>query len=147
MKDEPGRLGVILVDVLNSDGEAFDVYFLERNGHDVIVCHGPSLVRPCPLLRDEACPKFAAAHGVVFELDLDRVEHREIVEHYRTLGNEALRIRVVVRCDQAVRYADLLAQVQVWSHEPNAADLDASLPRSKQPTASPNHDNPPQPRS
>lgn len=51
-----------------------------------------------------------------FELDLDRVEHQEIVEHYRTLGNDALPIRVVVRGDQAARYADLLAKVQVWIH-------------------------------
>src|SRR6266508_170197 len=85
--DEPDR-SVILVDVLAGDGEAFDVSFLERNGHDVIVCHGPSPDRPCPLLREQTCPKFAAAHGVVFELDLDRGEHRAIVEHYRELGSE-----------------------------------------------------------
>lgn len=48
--DEADRRSVTLVDVLASDGEAFDVSFLERNGHDVIVCHGPSLEWPCPLL-------------------------------------------------------------------------------------------------
>jgi hypothetical protein len=33
-------------------------------------------------------------------------------------------IRVVVTSEQADRYRDLLADLQVWTHEPTAADLD-----------------------
>jgi hypothetical protein len=116
--------GVILLDVTPGEGEAFESSFLERNAHPVIVCHGPTATKPCPLLGEEGCPKFAAAHGIVFELDLDRPEHRAIVERYRALGRPGLPIRVVVRPDQADRYRDLLTQVEVWTHEPNAAELD-----------------------
>ena len=47
-----------------------------------------------------------------------------ILERYRQLGRDDLPIRVVVTPEQQERYADLLTQVQVWDHEPSAADLD-----------------------
>lgn len=116
--------GVVLVDVTPGEGEAFDTSFLQRTGHPVMVCHGPAVRDLCPLLGGTGCPKFDAAHGIVFELDLDRQQHRAIVDRYRALSRPDLPIRVVVRGDQAERYRDLLAQVEVWTHEPNAADLD-----------------------
>ncbi len=116
--------GVVLVDVTPGEGEAFETSFLERNGHPVIVCHGPTDKKPCPLLGGQGCPKFEAAHGIVFELDLDRPEHRAIVERSRALGRPDLPIRVVVRPEQATEYRDLLTQVQVWPHDPNVAELD-----------------------
>ncbi len=118
---DPG--GAVLLDVLCGEGE-FAQSFLERNGHRVTVCNGPDVGALCPLLGGEGCTKFEDAHGVVFELDLDRDQHRAILERYRQLGRDDLPIRVVVRPEQQERYADLLTQVQVWDHEPSAADLD-----------------------
>lgn len=115
--------GVVLLDVLADEGE-FDRSTLERLGHPVITCSGPEIKKLCPLLGGEGCPKFDQAHGIVFELDLDRPQHRDIVRRYKDLARDDMPIRVVVRPDQMVRYADLLDQVQVWDHLPTVADLD-----------------------
>lgn len=115
--------GVVLLDVLAGEGD-FDRSILERLGHPVVTCSGPDLKKLCPLLGGEGCPKYDQAHGIVFELDLDRVQHRAIVHRYRGLARPDLPIRVVVRPDQRDRYADLLSEVQVWDHSPTVADLD-----------------------
>ena len=116
--------GVVLLDVSPGENEVFDASFLERTGHPVLVCHGPAVRELCPLLGGQGCHKFEAAHGIVFELDLDRPQHRAIVERYRALSRDDLPIRVVVRPEQVERYRDVLAGVEVWTHEPTAADLD-----------------------
>jgi hypothetical protein len=116
--------GVVLLDVSPGAGQEFEQEFLEKVGHPALVCHGPHESVLCPLLAGQGCEKFDAAHGIVFELDLDRAQHRTIVKRYRQLGREDLPIRVVVTPDQAERYADLLADVEVWTHLPNAAELD-----------------------
>ena len=118
-----GTGGVVLLDVLAGEGE-FDTSILERLGHPVVTCGGPEVKTLCPLLGGEGCEKFDQAHGIVFELDLDRPQHRSIVERYRQLAREDMPIRVVVRPDQQRRYADLLDAVQVWDHAPTVADLD-----------------------
>lgn len=116
--------GVVLLDVSPGAGKEFEQEFLEKIGHPALVCHGPHESDLCPLLAGQDCEKFDAAHGIVFELDLDRAQHRAIVKRYRQLGRADLPIRVVVTPDQAQRYADVLADVQVWTHLPTAADLD-----------------------
>ena len=115
--------GVVLLDVAAGQGE-FDRSILERLGHPVVVCHGPDVRQLCPLLGGQGCEKFGQAHGIVFELDLDRPQHREIVERYRQLSRPELPIRVVVRPEQAHRYQDLLEQVEGWRHDPSVAELD-----------------------
>jgi hypothetical protein len=120
--DEPQQ-GVILLDVSTADSEAFDVRFFERNGHPVLVCHGPG-TSVCPLLGDDGCAKFDAAHGIVFQLDVDLPQHRDIVMRYRALARPEVPIRVVVRRGQLERYPELLDNVEVWTHEPSVADLD-----------------------
>jgi hypothetical protein len=115
--------GVVLLDVLAGQGD-FDQSILERLGHPVLTCSGPEATALCPLLGGEGCPKFEQAHGIVFELDLDRPQHRAIVDRYRRLAREDVPIRVVVSADQQRRYEELLATVQVWDHEPTVADLD-----------------------
>jgi hypothetical protein len=122
------RRGVILLDVSPGEAEVFDAAFLERTGHPVVVCHGPG-TELCPLLGGEACSKFADAHGIVFQLDLDRPQHRDIVMRYRALTRPELPIRVVVGPGQAERYPELLSEVEVWAHEPTAADLDGFAAR------------------
>jgi hypothetical protein len=121
--NEP-QAGVVLLDVSPGMGEVFDAAFLERIGHPVMVCHGPAVNDLCPLLAGTGCDRFDAAHGIVFELDLDRAQHRAIVHRYRALARPDLPIRVVVRGDQAERYRELLTEVEVWTREPNVADLD-----------------------
>jgi hypothetical protein len=116
--------GVVLLDVSPGDAGEFDRATLERMGHPVLVCHGPSPDELCPLLGGHGCPKFEQAHGIVFKLDLDRDQHRAIVRRYRQLARPDVPIRVLVSPDDAERYAGLLQDVEFWSHEPNVADLD-----------------------
>jgi hypothetical protein len=114
---------VVLLDVEHGADE-FDKTILERLGHPVTVCNGPEVGELCPLLGGKGCPKYEEAHGIVFALDLDRPQHRAIVHRYRESGREDLPIRVIVRPDQAERYAALLGEVEVWTDEPTVADLD-----------------------
>jgi len=116
--------GVVLLDISPGAGEAFERSFLENVEHPALVCHGPHEGTRCPLLEGKGCADFEAAHGIVFELDLDRPQHREIVRRYRELGREGLPIRVVATPEQAEQYRDDLEGVEVWTHEPTAADLD-----------------------
>jgi hypothetical protein len=116
--------GVVLLDVSPGDAGEFDRATLERMGHPVLVCHGPSPDELCPLLGGCGCPKFEQAHGIVFKLDLDRDQHRAIVRRYRQLARPDVPIRVLVSPAEAERYAELLQDVEFWSHEPNVADLD-----------------------
>jgi hypothetical protein len=120
--DDADRGGLILLDTRSAVDEAFDTSFLERNGHQVVVCDGPSTAT-CPLLGGEGCDLFGEAHGVIFQLDLDRAEHRAILERYRDEDRD-LPIRVVARPDQLERYGELLARFEVVTHDPTAADLD-----------------------
>ena len=122
------REGVVLLDVLGGEGE-FDQSILERLGHPVVVCHGPEAQHLCPLLGGSGCEKFEQAHGIVFELDLDRPQHRQIVQRYKELSREDLPIRVVVRPEQQQRFAALLSDVEVWDHLPSVAELDGFAAR------------------
>jgi len=121
--DDP-REGLILVDVVDPDSEVFDRDFLERVGHRVVVCHGPEHATLCPLLAGAGCQEVDDAHGIVFALDLDRPQHRAILRRYREVTRPDVPIRAVVRPGQAEQYADLLGTVEVWEHEPTAAELD-----------------------
>jgi hypothetical protein len=116
--------GVVLLDVSPGSGEEFERSFLEKVGHPAVVCHGPHERDLCPLLAGRDCASFEAAHGIVFELDLDQPQHRAIVKRYQKLAAEGMPIRVVATPEQAVRYRDALAGVEVWTHPPTAADLD-----------------------
>jgi hypothetical protein len=120
--------GAILLDVSLCETEVFDVAFLERAGHPVLVCHGPG-PNVCPLLGGEGCSKFDAAHGIVFQLDLDRPQHRAIIKRYRDVARPDLPIRVVVGPDQADRYPELVGEFEVWTHEPTVAELDGFAAR------------------
>jgi len=123
------REGVVLLDVpRGADGE-FDRAALERMGHPVHMCHGPPLGTVCPLLDERGCPLFSQAHGIVFQLDLRRSHHQAILRRYQELARRDVPIRVVVSPTDAERYADLLRDVEVWTHEPTAADLDGFAAR------------------
>lgn len=116
--------GLILLDVPPGTVGEFDRAILEQLGHPVEVCHGPQ-EGTCPLLVGHDCALFDRAHGVVFAFDLRRADHRAILQRYQDLRGPDLPIRVLVRGDDAEKYPDLLAGVQIWTHEPTVSDLDA----------------------
>ncbi|HEY5013549.1 MAG TPA: hypothetical protein VIK61_12700 [Acidimicrobiia bacterium] len=122
MVDDAGE-GMILLDV-SSGGNGFDRELLERFGHAVKVCHGPDHATLCPLLAGKGCADFEQAHGVLFELDLDRPQHRAILRRYRELARPDVPIRAIVTTEQATRYADELRDIEVLTHDPSVADLD-----------------------
>ena len=116
--------GLILVDVAAGEAAKFDQSFLERNGHPVVMCHGPAIKTLCPLLAGAGCDMVDSAHGIVFLLDLDRPQHRAILRRYREVVRPDVPIRAVVKPGQGQRYADALDRIEVWEHEPTAGDLD-----------------------
>jgi len=61
---------------------------------------------------------------VLFELDLDRPQHRAILRRYRELARPEVPIRAIVSPAQAERYADAFADVELLAHTPTVADLD-----------------------
>lgn len=118
------RQGRILLDVPPGSEGDFDRSILEKFEHPVDVCHGPAPDEICPLLGPEGCTLADTAHGIVFALDLDRPQHRAILEAYRRTGTADRPIRVIVSADQMERYGDLLEDFEVWDHDPSVADLD-----------------------
>ncbi len=106
-----------------------DSEFMENLGHPVMVCHGPTGDHVCPILTGEGCELAEGAHGVVFELDLDRDQHRAILQSYKTKLRSDIPIGVVVKPGQAEKYTSLLAGVKVWDHVPAAGDLDGLAAR------------------
>lgn len=117
--------GLILVDVPAGPAGEFEQETLERLGHPVLVCHGPDQGTLCPILAGTGCEKVESAHGIVFQLDLERPQHRAILARYRELVRPDVPIRVVVDPAQADRYPELLEGLQVWMRQPTAGDLDA----------------------
>lgn len=101
-----------------------DVDFLENLGHEVLVCHGPDMGTLCPILSGEGCPIVEEAHGVVFELDLDRPQHRSILAKYKESLREDVPILVIVRQDQLSSHRDLLSGLKVLTHRPSVGELD-----------------------
>lgn len=114
----------VILDV-NPDPEALDWEqdFLTRIETSVIGCCGPDRVGGCPLLEDKPCAKIEAADGVLFQLDLDRTEHRRLLAKYVRLLD--VPIRVVVSAEQQVRWARLLDLVEVFTPSIGPAKLDA----------------------
>lgn len=104
--------------------DVLDREFLERLGHPVMVCHGPQPGTQCPLLIGEGCELAEGAHGIVFELDLDKDQHRRILNEYKDSLRSDLPIRVAVRPGQATKYAHLVDGLKVWTHSPVSGDLD-----------------------
>jgi hypothetical protein len=121
---DDAREGLILLDTAGDSDDGFEASFLEKIGHPVVVCHGPAVAETCPLLDGRGCEKFEEAHGIVFELDLEREQHRDIVARYRQLAADGMPIRIVVEPAQAECYADLLKDFEVWTRQMSVADLD-----------------------
>jgi hypothetical protein len=116
---------LVLLDIPEGTGR-FEHKILEDMGHTVMVCHGPSHDAPCPALAEVGtCDLVETAHGVVFELDLDIEQHRRVLRRYQVIVAPEIPMRVVLQDGQAETYAELLEGVEVWNHQPSAAELDA----------------------
>jgi len=61
---------------------------------------------------------------VIFELDLDRPQHRAILQRYRECALDDVPIRAVTTAGHAMRYADELRGIEVLAHGSTVADLD-----------------------
>jgi hypothetical protein len=115
---------LIHFDVPHGDDEAH-ARLMDRLGHPATVCHGPSEDSLCPILAEEGhCPLIDAAHGVVFEFDLDDGTHREILNRYLEVIDRDVPVRVIVAPDVYERHKEMLVGVDVWTHEPTAGELD-----------------------
>lgn len=114
----------ILVD--SPDTEAvFDRDILSRMGHGILACRGPDVGTICPILDEGHCDMVDDAHGVIFQLDLDQEQHRNILTRYVEVLDPGIPLRAKVRPGQEERFADLLEGLEVWTEEPSVADLDA----------------------
>jgi len=113
----------VILDV-NPDVEARDweADLLERFEAHVLTCSGPVESGVCPLLHGKACTKVDSADGVLFQLDLDRDDHRKILSLYA--DRLEVPIRAVVKPGQKERYPELLTKVEVSEGEPGPAMLD-----------------------
>ena len=116
--------GAILIDVSSGTDIGLDREFLERLGHPVRVCHGPPQGHLCPILAGTGCSLVDESHGIMFELDLDRPQHRAILKRYREVVAEDVPIRAVVKPGQDETYASILGTVEVWTHSPTTGELD-----------------------
>jgi hypothetical protein len=105
-------------------GAPVDAAFLEQLGHRVMVCGGPDQGTICPILTGAGCELAESAAGIVFELDLDRPQHRAILNRYKQNLRSDVPIRVVVGEGQAEQYPDLVRGLTLWTHAPVAGDLD-----------------------
>jgi len=115
----------IILDVTASEGR-FEKHFLEPLGHPVLVCHGPD-GKVCPIIESAGgtCSMLDEAHGVVFQLDLDRPQHRAILKRYQEVLADDIPLWASVPPGQPEQYRELLQGVQVVVGVPSAADLDA----------------------
>lgn len=116
--------GTILIDISDGAAADFDRDLLERMGHPVVVCHGPPHASLCPILGKTGCPKVDEAHGIIFELDLDRPQHRAILKRYREVVAEDVPIAAVVRPGQDTEYADILHGISVYTRALTSGELD-----------------------
>jgi hypothetical protein len=115
-----------IVLVVDADAESLESErrFLEAALEDsAVVCRGPRGESQCPLLTGHDCSLIHKADGILFELDLDREEVRQILGRYvETLD---VPIRVVATPDQVSRYSSLLDEVEVVNPPLGPAGLDA----------------------
>ena len=100
------------------------ISFLGRLEHPVEVCNGPGDDSICPILQGKGCTKLSEAHGIIYHLDLDRPQHRDILREYRRQVPADVPLRVVVQPGQDREYAELLRGLPVWTHEPSPSELD-----------------------
>lgn len=96
---------------------------LERLEAHVITCRGPQPEGACPILQGKECSKISDADGILFQLDLEREDHRAILRAY--VDRLDIPIRVVVGPGQREAFASELRDVEVVEGPVGPAALDA----------------------
>lgn len=102
---------------------AWEQDFITRLEDHVVGCRGPRGEGRCPILNGRHCSKIEEADGVLFQLDLDRDDHRSILTLYKETLD--VPIRVVCTLDQEERWHELLADVEVVAPPIGPSALDA----------------------
>ena len=105
------------------DDLAWEQDFLKRLDIPVHSCRGPKDPGGCPILRNERCMKIEGVDGVLFQLNLDRGDHREILGKYLQILD--VPIRVVVTPEQKERWAGLVGMVETFEAPVGPAKMDA----------------------
>ena len=116
------RIPVILDVNPEPDALNWEQDFLQRMDIPVEPCCGPGEGVVCPMLSGNHCSKVDRADGVLFQLDLDRPAHRELLQRY--VANLSVPIRVVVSKEQQTRWSELLEDVEVMDPPVGPAALD-----------------------
>ena len=78
----------------------------------MLVCHGPEIGHLCPILKD-GCEMVTSAHGIVYQLDLERPQHRAILKRAQEVVPEDTPLVAVVREGQKRKFHDLLHGIHV----------------------------------
>jgi hypothetical protein len=117
------RTPVVLDVNPNPESLDWEQEWLTRTGLPVIRCCGPEVQGGCPILDNGRCRKSHEADGVIFQLDLDRPEHRRILRKY--IRQLYVPIRVVATPEQEKRWAHLLQFVEIFNPPIGPAKLDA----------------------
>lgn len=72
----------VVIESPRSDAASAQADALAAVGVDAVVCEGPE-DHPCPLLVGEPCDLVESADAVLFDLDLDRLDDRQVLRALR----------------------------------------------------------------
>ena len=117
------RMPTILDVNPDRDALAWEQDFIGRLEDHISTCSGPHREGACPILNGKHCPLIHDADGILFQLDLDREDHREILALYQQELD--VPIRVVCTPEQRERWGPLLQGVEVMTRPVGPAALDA----------------------
>ena len=108
---------------VNPDFDSLDEEsdFFADHGVQAMRCLGPDTSAACPLLVGRGCPKASGADLILFQLDLDNVDHRRILRAYR--DERAATVVAVVSPEEALWWSDELEGVEVMIGPPGTGDL------------------------
>jgi hypothetical protein len=109
----PEASGRVLVEVAGRGMGQVVERTLREQGYQVAVCGGPAVLRRrrCPLVQGDGCPLADGADLVVYALDLDDADDREVLEAHR--AHPERRACVVVPPALVDRYRSLLEGYEV----------------------------------
>jgi hypothetical protein len=118
------RKPVVLVVDAHADAVESERRFLEEALEDrALICQGPRGEKKCPLLTGHDCSLIHNADGILFELDLENSEVRQILQRY--IESLEVPVRVVATPEQTARYSSILSKVETVHPPVGPASLDA----------------------
>jgi DNA-binding NtrC family response regulator len=82
MTSETARRPRVVIENPRGGALAAQAAALEAAGYDVTTCEGPD-THPCPVLDGQPCEYLEDADVVVYDLDLDDPQHRDVLTSVR----------------------------------------------------------------